>query len=113
MNTRIRWGQATGWETPGWAPLVDPGLHPFPTARTVGRWLWPTLAVGGFVTVTGFVVAHDNPAPGLSVRGVLTVALAAAVVVLLTIRRTAGPGPLTRALFEYAVALVLAVLVPT
>ena len=114
MNPRIRWSQApAGWETPGWAPLVDPGLHPFQTARSLSRWLWPTLAVGGFLTVTGFVLAHDDPASGLSVRGVLTVALAAAVVVLLTIRRTAGPGPLIRALFEYTVVFLLAVLIAT
>jgi hypothetical protein len=114
VNTRIRWGQPpTGWETPGWAPLVDPDLHRFQTARSVGHWLWPTLAVAGFVTVTGFVVAHDDPTPGLSVRGLLTVALAAAVIILLTIRRTAGPGPLTRALLEYTVVFLLAVLVAT
>ena len=35
------------------------------------------------------------------------------MVVLLTIRRTTGPGPLTRALFEYAVVFLLAVLVAT
>ena len=35
------------------------------------------------------------------------------MVVLLTVRRTAGPGPLVRALFEYAVVFVLAVLVAT
>jgi hypothetical protein len=39
--------------------------------------------------------------------------LAAAVVVLLTVRRTGGPGPLVRALFEYAVVFLLAVLVAT
>jgi hypothetical protein len=114
VNPRIRWSQApAGWETPGWAPLVDPGLHPFQTARSLSRWLWPTLAVGGFLTVTGFVLAHDDPASGLSVRGVLTVALAAAVVVLLTIRRSAGPRPLARAVFEYMVVFLLAVLVAT
>jgi hypothetical protein len=43
----------------------------------------------------------------------LTIALAAIVVILLTIRRTAGPGPLTRALFEYTVVFLLAVLVAT
>ena len=63
--------------------------------------------------MTGFVFAHDDPTPGLSLRGLLTIALAAAVVVLLTIRRTAGPGPLTRALSEYAVVFLLAVLVAT
>ena len=114
MNNRIRWGQApTGWDTPGWAPLVDPSSLPFHTARSVGRWLWFTMAVGGFLVVTGFVLAYDDPRPGLSVRGVLTIALAAAVVVLLTIRRTTGPGPLARALFEYAIVFLLAVLVAT
>jgi hypothetical protein len=112
VNNRIRWGQApTGWDAPGWAPLVDPGSLPLQTARSVGRWLWPTLAVGGFLVVTGFVLAHDDPTPGLSVRGLLTIALAAAVVVLLTIRRSTGP--LARALFEYAVVFLLAVLVAT
>jgi hypothetical protein len=33
--------------------------------------------------------------------------------VLLTIRRSAGPGPLARAVFEYAVVFLLAVLVAT
>jgi hypothetical protein len=114
VNTRIRWGQApTGWDTPGWAPLVDHGPLPLQTARSVGRWLWFTLAVAGFLLVTAFALAHDDPPPGLSLRGLVTIALAAAVVVLLTIRRTAGPGPLTRALFEYTVVFVLATLVAT
>jgi hypothetical protein len=63
--------------------------------------------------VTGFVFGHDDPTPGLSLRGLVTIALAAVVVVLLTVRRTAGPGPLARALFEYAVVFLLAVLVAT
>ena len=114
MNNRIRWGQApTGWETPGWGSLIDPGPLPLRTAHSVGRWLWRTLAVGGFLLVTAFMLAHDDPAPGLSLRGLLTIALAAAVVVLLTIRRAGGPGPLARAVFEYAVVFLLAVLVAT
>jgi hypothetical protein len=116
MNSRIGWGQPPGWGSPhqtGWAPLVDPGPSYLHAARSVGRWLWPTAAVTGFLTVTGFVVAHDDPAPGLSLRGLLTIALAAVVVVLLTIRRAAGPGPLIRALVEYAVVFLLAVLVAT
>jgi hypothetical protein len=114
VNARSRWGQpAAGWDMPGWAPLVDAGPLPLPTVRSVGRWLWFTLAVSGFLVVTGFALAHDDPHPGLSGRGLLTIALAAAVVVLLTIRRSAGPGPLTRAVFEYAVVFVLAVLVAT
>jgi hypothetical protein len=69
--------------------------------------------VTGFLVVTGFTLGHDDPAPGLSRRGLLTIALAAVVVVLLTIRRTAGPGPLARALFEYAVVFLLATLLAT
>jgi hypothetical protein len=82
-------------------------------ARSVGRWWWPILALGGFLAVTGFILGHDDPAPGLSTRGLLTVALAAAVVVLLTLHRRYGPGPLARALAEYAVVFLLAVLVAT
>ena len=114
MRTRNRWGQApTAWDTPGWAPLVDPSPHSLQTAGSVGRWLWFTLAVGGFLTVTGFAFTHDDPTPGLSVRGLVTIALAAAVVVLLSIRRAAGPGPLARAMAEYGVVFLLAALVAT
>jgi len=117
VNPRIGWSQPpTGWgqpTLPGWAPLVDAGPGSLHAARSVGRWLWPTLAVTGFLTVTGFVLGHDDPARGLSHRGLLAITLAAAVVILLTIRRAAGPGPLARALFEYAVVFVLAVLIAT
>jgi hypothetical protein len=114
MNPRSRWNQpAASWDAPGWAPLVDHGPLPLQTARTVGRWLWPTLSVSGFLAVTGFVLGHDHPTPGLSLRGLCTIALAAAVVILLTLRRTTGTGPLARALFEYAVVFLLAVLIAT
>jgi hypothetical protein len=114
VNPRLRWGQAPAtWDAPGWAPLVDHGPLPLQTARSASRWLWPTLSVSGFLLVTGFVFGHDDPTPGLSLRGLCTITLAAAVMVLLTLRRTAGPGPLTRALFEYAVVFLLAVLVAT
>jgi hypothetical protein len=114
VNPRRRWGQApASWDTPGWAPLVDHGPLPLQSARSVGRWLWPTLAATGFLVVTGFVFRHDDLAPGLSLRGLLTVALAAAVIILLTIRRTAGPGALAWAVFEYAVVFLLAVLIAT
>ena len=117
MRSRLGWGQPpTGWPQPtlpGWAPIMDPDPFPLQAARTVSRWLWPTLAVGGFLAVTGFVLGHDDPAPGLSGRGLLTVALAAAVVVLLTLHRRYGPRPLARALAEYAVVFLLAVLVAT
>jgi hypothetical protein len=117
VNSRIGWGQPpTGWGLPqqtGWTPLVDPGPRPLQVARSAGRWLWPTLAVSGFLAVTGFVLGHDDPAPGLSGRSLLTVALAAAVVGLLSLHRRYGPRPLARALVEYAVVFGLAVLVAT
>jgi hypothetical protein len=113
-RTRHLGGAHPGWgQTPGWGPLVDDGPAPLQAARSAGRWLWPTLAVAGFGAVASFVIRYDDPAPGLSQRGLLTVALAALVVVLLTIRRTGGPGPLARALAEYAVVFLLAVLVAT
>jgi hypothetical protein len=102
-----------GWSLPpGWGqPLDDPPL--LRAAGSVGRWLWPTLSVSGFLVVTAFVFGHDDPTPGVSLRGLMTIALAAAVVILLTLRRTAGSGSLARALFEYAVVFLLAVLVAT
>ena len=109
MNPRIGWGQPPpGWQAPGWAPLVDPGPRSLHAARSVGRWWWPILAVGGFLAVVVQVLDHDPSAPALSYRGLLTVALAAVVVVLLTIHRRYGPRPLTRAVAEYTVVAVLA-----
>ena len=117
MHSRIGWGQPpTGWgpaQQTGWTPLVDPGPGSLQLARSVGRWLWPTVAVAGFLAVAGFVLGHDDPTPGLSGRSLLTVALAAAVVVLLTLHRRYGPRPLARALAEYAVVFLLAVLIAT
>jgi hypothetical protein len=117
VNPRIGWGQAPpGWgqpQLPGWAPLVDRGPRSLHAARAVGRWWWPILAVGGFLAVVTLVLDHDHPAPGLSHRSLLTVALAAAVVVVLTIHRRYGPGPLARAVVEYTVVALLAGLLAT
>ena len=118
MNPRIGWGQPpTGWaqpQLPGWAPLVDPGPRSLHAARSVAPLV---VADPGRQRLPGRdrfqVLGHDDPTPGLSGRGLLTVALAAAVVVLLTLHRRYGPGPLARALAEYAVVVVLAVLVAT
>jgi hypothetical protein len=112
VRARLGWGQSpTGWPQPtlpGWAPLLDPGPFPLQAARSLGRWLWPTLAVSGFLAVVVQVLDHDPSVPGLSYRGLLTVALAAVVVVLLTLHRRNGPGPLARAMAEYTVVAVLA-----
>jgi hypothetical protein len=104
------WGPAPGWDQPlpGWNPLLDHGPLPLRAAGSVARWWWPTLAVAGFLAVAVYVTVHD---PGLSQPGLLTIALAALVVVLLTIHRTAGPSRLARATAEYtAVALLAAML---
>ena len=111
MNRRIGWGQPPhGWQAPSWAPLVDPGPRPLHAARSLGRWLWPTLTISGFLAVLAQVLDHDPSAPGLSYRGLLTVTLAATVVALLTIHRRSGPRWLARALAEYATVALLAAL---
>jgi hypothetical protein len=111
----LGWGPAPGWgqPLPGWTPLVDHGPLPLRMAGSLARWWWPTLALAGFGIVTGFVVGHDHPGPGPSTRGLLTVALAAVVVVLLAIHRRNGPGPLARAVAEYTVVALLAGLLAT
>jgi hypothetical protein len=108
-NSLPGWGPAPGWGQPfpGWNPLIDDGPLALRVASSVARWWWPILALTGFAAVAGLVLGH-NPGPGLSTRGLVTIALATLVVVLLTIHRAAGPGPLTRAVAEYAVVAVLA-----
>jgi hypothetical protein len=109
------WGPAPGWgqSFPGWSPLVDHGPLPLRVAGSVARWWWPILALAGFAAVAGLVLGYDHAAPGLSTRGLVTIALAALVVVLLTLRRAAGPGPLTRAVAEYTVVALMAGLLAT
>jgi hypothetical protein len=109
----LGWGQAPGWGQtfPGWSPLVDPGPLRFQAAaRSLSRWWWPTVAVAGFLAVVTLVFGREDRAAGLSGRGLLTIAVAAAVVILLTIHRRSGPRPLARALVEYATVALLAAL---
>jgi hypothetical protein len=114
VNTRIGWGQPPAtWQAPGWAPLVDPGPRSLQVTRSLGRWWWPILAVGGFLAVVVQVFDHDHSPSGLSPRGLLTVALAVVVTILLTIHRRHGPGPLARAVAEYTVVALLAGLLAT
>jgi hypothetical protein len=112
LGSTLGWGQAPGWGQtfPGWSPLVDPDPLPFQAARSLSRWWWPTLAVAGFLAVMTLVLGGEDPAAGLSGRGLLTIALAAAVVILLTVHRRSGPRPLARALVEYATVALLAAL---
>jgi hypothetical protein len=81
--------------------------HPA-TRRT--RWLWLVPLLAGLVAVLGMVIARD-PGPGLSGRGWFTLALAALLAVLLAIHRNAGQ--LLRAVAEYLVVALLAVLLAT
>jgi len=107
------WTPAPGWDQPlpGWTPLLDHDPLPLRAAGSVARWWWPTLAVASFLAVAVYVTGHD---PGPSQRGLLTITLAALVIVLLTIHRTAGPGRLARVAAEYtAVALLAALLTLT
>jgi hypothetical protein len=111
VNPRTGWGQPSpGWHAPGWAPLMDPGPRPLHAARSLGRWWWPTLTISGFLAAVVQVLDHDPSAPGLSYRSLLTVALAATVVALLTIHRRYGPRRLARAVAEYAIVALLAAL---
>jgi hypothetical protein len=110
------WGPAPGWaqpHLPGWVPLADHGPLPLRAAGSLGRWWWPILAVAGFLAVVVHVVDYDHPAPRLAGRGLLTIALAAVVVVLLSAHRRAGPLALARAVAEYAVVALLAALLAT
>src|SRR5215211_4725289 len=106
------WGSTPGWDQslPGWSPLVDHRPASLRVAGSLARWWWPTLAVTGFLAVVAYVTGHDHPGPSPSNRGLVTIALAAVVVVLLTIHRTAGPRPLARATAEYTVVALLAAL---
>jgi hypothetical protein len=107
VNPRIGWAQP---HLPGWAPLVDHGPPPLRAASSVARWWWPVAAVSGFLAVVACVFGHDDPTPGLSHRGLVTVALTAVVMGLLTIHRRYGSGSLARAVTEYAVVALLATL---
>jgi hypothetical protein len=110
------WGSTPGWSQPfpGWDPLLDDGPLRLRAAGSPLRWWWPTLTTVGFLVVVGYTLAHD-PQPGLSNRSWLTLALAALVVVLLTVHRARRPAraPLARALAEYAVVALLAALLAT
>jgi hypothetical protein len=112
------WGNTPGWAQafPGWTALDDPGPLPLQAASSLARWWWPISAIVGFLAVVAYVVAHD-PQPGLSNRSWVTVLLAAVVVVLLTVHRAGRGGPprapLARAVVEYAVVALLAVLLVT
>ena len=69
--------------------------------------------VASFVVLVAVVGGRDDPAPGLSSRGLAILTLAAVALTILTIRRQGGPWALTRALAEYAVIVLLVGLLVT
>jgi hypothetical protein len=96
----------------GWEDLPSPYLSGRSYQQEYPRrWPWPLAAGAGFVAVLGYVLLSDDPAPGLSRRGWLTLALAALLLVQLSLhRRNGGGGWLARVTAEYAVVALLAVL---
>jgi hypothetical protein len=66
-----------------------------------------------FLVLVAVVGDRDDPAPGLSSRGLATLTLATIALATLTIRRQAGPWALARALAEYAVIVLLVGLLTT
>jgi hypothetical protein len=88
---------------------------PPPLAEVRARWLrWACLAVAalGVLALVAFVLSHDDPRqPGLADRAWLTLGLAALLLVALSVHHYAGGARrLLRALVEYAVVALLAVL---
>ena len=97
---------------PGWGPLVEPPRRRL-QAGAVLRWWWPTTVTTGFLVLVAVVGGRDDPDPGLSMRGLAVLTLAAVALAILTIRRQAGPWALARALAEYAVVVLLVGLLTT
>ena len=97
-------------------PPIGAYAWPPPTIREVqARWLrWTCLAAAGVavLALVAFVISHDDPhQPGLSDRAWLTLAAAALLLVALSVHHYAGGARrLLRALTEYAVVALLAVL---
>jgi hypothetical protein len=102
-------------DLPGWDPLPGHSL-PYPGAPSLlrelaRRWAWPAATIAGFLALAGWVISHDDPAPGLSDRGYLTLALAGLVAILLSRHR--ARGRLLAATAEYALIGLLAALLAT
>jgi len=100
----------------GWDELSRPYLpgRPYQSDYYRRRWPWPLAAGAGFAAVLAYVLLRDDPDPGLSRRAWLTLALAALLLVQLSLHRASGGGRwLARVTAEYAVVALLAVLLAT
>jgi predicted membrane-bound mannosyltransferase len=103
---------------PGWAPLADPpGRGRRRYRRGDGGWLLALLGIAAAAGPLSALLAYllvTDPAAGLSVRSLLVLALAAAVVLVLVVRSSrAGAGSVLRTLAEYVTVALLAVLLVT
>ena len=90
---------------PGWTPIQQPAGRP--SGGEVRRWLWPATALAAFAAVAAYVVA-TSPGPGISTRGLVTLALAVIVLAVLTLRRRWGLRAMASTLAEYAAVAALA-----
>jgi hypothetical protein len=94
-------------------PLGAYGWPPPPLLEVRARWLrWLGLAaiIGAVLALVAFVIDHDDPQPGLSVRAWLTLGAAAVLLVALGLHYRLGALALLRAVAQYAVVALLAVL---
>ena len=96
-------------------PTGTYGWPPPPLAEVRARWLrWLGLLAtsAAVLALVAFVIGHDDPRqPGLSNRAWLTLGAAALLLVALSVHHYAGGARrLLRALTEYAVVALLAVL---
>jgi hypothetical protein len=95
-------------------PIGAYGWPPPPLSQVRARWLrWLglTAVVAAVLALVAFVIDHDDPRqPGLSDRAWLTLAAAAVLLVALGLHYRRGGLALLRAMSEYAVVALLAVL---
>jgi hypothetical protein len=89
---------------PGWSPLSEPTPR---LGTQLSRWLWPSAVLAAFAALVAYVFA-TSPGRGVSSRGLVTLALAAIALVVLTLRRRWGPLAVLWTLAEYAVVATLA-----
>jgi hypothetical protein len=92
---------------PGWTPLQQPTARP--RGGELRRWLWPATALAAYATVAAYVLA-TSPGPGISNRGLVTLALAVIILAVLTRRRRWGLRAMASTLAEYAAVAALAAL---
>ncbi len=97
-----------------WPPMTDRSRGGARRGRGRGRGAWLITLLAGFGVAVGWVEEGD-PGPGLSLsdRGLLVVALAAVVALVLAAHHSGGAKHLLRTVAEFAVVAVLAVLLAT